>query len=792
MKHSFRSRNGMAAALILAMLAVISILFYGLAALLKQEAHVAGRYSRISVLANIAEAACAIGLNELDAQLADHHSKLFMALYGVDAKGITIPKLSQETGEKLDFGPDDYPLLKELIGSYSPMFPGLKASINIEIKYIRQFDPLPSVRSNPVEKLGLAEITAKAWIPSQNMSQTVREKREIKMTCHALPVVSRFTFFLRSAFRPEGMNKNISLRMPEGNLENPCVSLNRIQVNENGSPPAEGFPVIVRNSNGGQTGWVFLGAGGNADHKKKPILITVAGGAQETGEDHHLFRVNAPPPASCYINKNAGNNGHGLRHESSSDEAAYYEAGFSDDLVSSQSEAILGLNSVVAQYCLEKPSGQADHCGGPGGGVKAHSSVFHFFDSPGGNGTAGGVMLGNVYRAYAALGVYRCVKEGGNFKRAGFLRFMGHAEHCELWEGTGGTASGDPHSGHSMGGGHAGHAMPPPDPADHSQHWAGAKDGEPAPNPPDGSVFIPQWKNPDLQYAMWSFGLGPEYSKYQAVMSDIRYDTYIHSAYPVPLTGGVPEAVEKIFEPTTKNCYNSMIPADDRTFTNNVVKGYVDFTGDLNGMKFTAKYFNDRRTVLVKKGEQKEFWNGVISRGTLDLKKVVVFEDDVEIPAISDIECGGMIVGRKNVKIKKIELRDRKSLRDGRNIDDKNRLARSALTIASTGGKIIIEGNPVCAHLVSLCDAGGSVAGSLSLADPQRTVDIFGRIAVNSIDLEDFSGLRKNRDGLPMIEYNPILYPDPGQREKAGYLTNEFAYCVNMMPTVQEWAVTSE
>ncbi|HNY11797.1 MAG TPA: hypothetical protein PKK26_09435 [Candidatus Wallbacteria bacterium] len=761
-------KNGMTTAIIVAMVAIISILFYSLSSLLRQEAHLAGRYSRISVLANIADAACAIGLNELEAQLNDQNSKLFTAIYQKDLNGQIIPTLFGK-GNELTYTPANYPLLKEIVDQYSKMYPGIKVTIKIEVKYLREFsDIAPIALKNSAEKQGVAEVTARAWSDAMNVSQTIREKRAIKLTCSALPVVSRFSFFLRDAFKQDKINKDITIAMPDGGKENPCGAFNLIQVNENGTPAPDGMPVIVRNTNGGQTGWVFLGSGGNETNQKKPILINIAGGAKETGEDHHLFRVSAPPPASCYLNKSVGNAGKGKQKPD--DEAAFYESGFSDDLVSQNSDQLVGLNSVVDIYCRKGSSTSSS-----ASAIKALSSVFHFFDSPdapGGNGNINNVMLGNVYRAFATLGIFRCDKSGGNFNRAGFFKFIDSGTHKMLWD------TGD---------------------ANHSP----AKNGEPAPctcnhctDPTNYPNPVPGHKNviflTDEQYAMWSFGL--DWPNFQNAMSDIKYNTYIHSAYPVSTTGGIPEDVEKMFEPKLANKYNSIIPKDDATFTKNIVKGYADITEDLNKMKFIKTYFNERQTMLVSKDEQKDFWDEVVKGGKLTLNKVVVFDKDVdvEIPVITDIERGGIIVSQKSVKIKKIDIKDRKSIRDGKTLKEKSALAASLLTIVSLGDKIIVDGNPVCAHLVSLYDKKGAIEGSLTVTDPQKTVDIFGGIAVNSIKLDEFTGMRKNASGSPIIEYNPILYPDPDPKTKASYLTNEFAYSVNMMPTIQEWTVTSE
>jgi len=764
------AKKGMTSAIIIVMIAIISILFYSLSNLLRQEAHLAGRYSRISVLANIADAACAIGLNELEAQLNDQNSKLFMAIYQKDLNGQIIPLLFGK-GNELTYTPDNYPLLKEIVDQYLKMYPGIKVTIKIDVKYLREFsDIAPIAIKNSAEKQGVAEVTARAWSDTMNVSQTIREKRAIKLTCSALPVVSRFSFFLRDAFRPEAVNKDIPIEMPDGGKEMPSTAFNLIQVNENGTAAPDGMPVIVRNSNGGQTGWVFLGAGGNDANQKKPILINLAGGAKETGEDHHLFRVNAPSPASCYLNKSVGNAGKG-KHDAN-DEAAFYEAGFSDDLVSSSINDLVGLNPVVEVYG-RKGSSTGSSSGSGGAAVKALSSVFHFFDSPdapGGNSNLNNVMLGNVYRAFAMLGIYRCEKSGSNFNNAAFLRYMDQNTHKDLWDGDGSNS---------------------PAKAGKPTNNCRCATCDPSNTSPASTCTAPVPLT-NLQKALYAFGL--DWPNFVNARSDIRHNTYIHSAYPVSSTGGIPESIEKMFEPKSANKYNSIIPKDDATFTKNIVKGYVDITEDLNKMKFVKAYFNERQTMLVSKDEQKDFWDEVIKGGKLTLNKVVVFDKDVdvEIPVITDIERGGIIVSQKSVKIKKIDIKDRKSIRDGKTLKEKSALAASLLTIVSLGDKIIVDGNPVCAHLVSLYDKSGTVSGSLSVTDPQKTIDIFGGVAVNSIKLDEFVGLRKNASGSPIIEYNPILYPDPDPATKASYLTNEFAYSVNMMPTIQEWTVTSE
>ncbi|HOT77891.1 MAG TPA: hypothetical protein PK467_19045, partial [Candidatus Wallbacteria bacterium] len=255
----------------------------------------------------------------------------------------------------------------------------------------------------------------------------------------------------------------------------------------------------------------------------------------------------------------------------------------------------------------------------------------------------------------------------------------------------------------------------------------------------------------------------------------------------------VSDSYKDLLKPEEKNHYCSVIPGTkaNSEFFKNVVK-YQDYAEDqsLNDFGFTARYFSSvgRMTMrITKKSEADEFWKESLQNGVLKLGKVVVFTDDLTIPPISDIERGGIIVCEKDITIQKIDFKGRKDL------SQKDKLALGLLTVVSLGGKITIKGGPICAQLVSLQKdgTGGSVAGEIALET--KSLDIFGGIAVNKIKISDFLNMQKKADGnLSMIEYNPMFYPNPDTAGRGSYLSNEYAYAINLMPTIEEWTVTSE
>ncbi len=744
-----KNKKAMTTAIIIGLFMVIFILFYSLSNMLRQQAFTTGRYSQISMMANLADAGCAMGLNELEAQLNDQKSDVFQALYSLDTKGKVVSKLSEKTGKKIEFTHKDFKALDDIVKNV----PDAKVKITIEIRYLREFLPEGHIINNDREKIGVAEVISKAY--NSMVSQTIREKRNIKVTCSALPVVSRFSFYLREA-NMTPLNQKVPLKVGSA-TKKPSSAFNQLEVKENGSGSFNGNPVIVKNSAAGEHGWVFLGGKANGAKPEDPILVNLAGGATELGEDHHIFRVPQPPPASCYLNKNAGNSGRGVKGSNpAADEAAFYDVGFSDDLIACDN--LVNLNSLVNEF--NPPGVSATN--------KALSSIFHFFGSAKDDNNKNNVMLGNVWRAYGVLGIFRCDKQGANFANAGFFRCLSNADYTNEWN----IAKGGPCG------------------CDFCKEVANTGNQ----NPPKPSSYLPTDKWPPNghytlsteQYAMWKFDL-KTYQEYSDAMSQIKVDNYFESSE------FVSDSYKDLLKPEEKNHYCSVIPGTkaNSEFFKNVVK-YQDYAEDqsLNDFGFTARYFSSvgRMTMrITKKSEADEFWKESLQNGVLKLGKVVVFTDDLTIPPISDIERGGIIVCEKDITIQKIDFKGRKDL------SQKDKLALGLLTVVSLGGKITIKGGPICAQLVSLQKdgTGGSIAGEIALET--KSLDIFGGIAVNKIKISDFLNMQKKADGnLSMIEYNPMFYPNPDTAGRGSYLSNEYAYAINLMPTIEEWTVTSE
>lgn len=714
----------MTTAFIIGLLTIIFILFYSLVNMLKQEAHMAGRYSRISVLANVADAACAIGLNELDAQLVDQESELFKALYKIDTKGKTVYKLSDVTKDPIEYTQDKFKELKAI----TDLYPGTQAKITLEVKYIREFPEAEGIVKNDKEKMGLAVVTARAWNASWNASQMIREKRIIKITCNAVPVLSRFSVFLRQA--------NIAPVEVDLNAEKVSTAFNIVEVKEDGSGTIGGKPVTVLNDNGGKIGWVFLGG---AEKPQTPILLNIAGGYTPIGEGHHLN-------PNIYTNTEIGNNGHGVNSDGLSnpvdDTAGHYESGFCTEFYNvTDNGRDIGLKPRINAICNTNPSS--------GGGLNAPSSVFHFFDSAASAKINNNIMMGNVYRAYGVLGVFQCQKSsGGGWQTVGFFDYVDA-------KGNYSCPSGVPYPGNVL--------------------------PNPAPTNPQ-----PLLSDQDLArylFNLTGYGTGGN-TDYKRAMSDVRVDYYFNSARLFKNIG------DKLV-PDAANGYCSMIPDDDY-FVKQVAK-IVDAkdkaTGksySLNKFAFEPGYFcgpNGRETISIKKGSNfkkahDDFFKEVVQNGKLKLNKVVYFEDKVEIPPITDVERGGIIVAAGDITVDKIVFKGRA---DFTQID---KMASAMLTIVSLGGKITIKGNgPVCAHLVSLTRRSGKIEGEITLEG--GTLDIFGGMAANKITPKDF-----NKGGK--IDFNPLQFPDPEEKDQKSYLCNEYAYSINLMPQIYAWAVTSE
>jgi len=743
-----RSRKAMTTAIVIGLFMVIFILFYSLSNMLRQQAFTTGRFSQISVMANLADAGCAMGLNELEAQLNDQKSDVFQALYSLDTKGKVVSKLSEKTGKKIEFTHKDFKELDDIVKDV----PGASVKIAIEIRYLREFLPDGHIINNDREKIGVAEVVSKAT--NSLVSQTIREKRNIKVTCSALPVVSRFSFYLREA-NITPLNQKVPLTINGANKK-PSSAFNLIEVKENGSGSLNGNPVIVKNTAAGEHGWVFLGGKANGAKPEDPVLINIAGGATEFGEDHHLFRANGPPPASCYLNKNAGNNGHGFKgNNPAADEAAFYDVGFSDDIINCDN--LVNLNTLINEF---KPQSATAN-------DKAYSSVLHFFGSAKDDNNKNNIMLGNVWRAYGVLGIFRCDKQGSGFANAGFFKCLGNTDYTNEWNVAKNGPCGCNFCQEVIASGNAN----PPKPTSMltTDPW-----------PPNSHYALTT-----EQYAMWKFDT-KTYQEYCNAMSQIKVDNYFES-------GELLDNYKEVLKPEDKNHYCSVIPSQkaNSEFFKNVVK-YQDYAEDqsLNDFGFTSRYFSSigRMTMrITKKAEADELWKECIQGGTLKLGKVVVFADDLTIPAISDIERGGVIVCEKDITIQKIDFKGRKDL------SQKDKLALGLLTIVSLGGKITIKGGPVCAQLVSLQkDASGNAINGEILVET-KALDIFGGMVTNKIKLADFMNMQKKADGnLPSIEYNPMFYPNPDAAGRGSYLSNEYAYAINLMPTIEEWTVTSE
>ncbi|MEZ7891891.1 MAG: hypothetical protein QMC67_09090 [Candidatus Wallbacteria bacterium] len=711
-------KRGMTTAVILVLLAIISVLFYSLIATLKESAHMAGRYSRISILANIADAAGVVGLNELDAQLADTNSKIFKAIYEIPVSDKPVP-----LGQVFKYKASDFKCLQEIADQY----PGTKVDITIEIKYLRELSGQDSVAKINGEKIGLAEVTAKASNSVYGASQTVREKRNIKITCNAVPVLSRFTFFLRSA--NSGTNKvkiNIS-----GKSEDSSASFNLVEVQEDGKKFKGGKPVIINNKASDKIGWIFLGGGENP---KVPILVNLAGGNTQYGEAHHLH-------PSIYVNEEVGKKGKGVNddmtspYDVSKDTVGFYESGFCSDLYAPPASES-GLSGIINTICNPGT--------GPGASGAAYSSVFHFFDGADTHRNRENVMLGNVYRAYVALGVFQCQKQSsGGWKTVGFFPYNPNMTPQTTLPSPGNSptdASGNPISNLS--------------PVKFAQYLFDLND-----KPGSGS--------------------DRDYTK---AMSNVRIDWYYNSA--IALSGIKPSQLN----PDEKNSWGSMLPEELAKNT----KSFVDYDKSLNDFCFETNYFmneaTSRQTIVINDSKSSDkFWEETKKTKKLNLNKVVIFNCDTTIPPIDDIERGGIIICKGTITVNNIKFKYKDF--DSNIKSQKNQIASSLLTIISMGSdsevpKIVVEGSPVCAHLIALGKKNNKIEGEIDIKNISN-FELYGAMATNKITPKDFTIGGK-------IQYNPMLYPNPNEPDGISYLVNPNAYSINLMPEIAEWAVTIE
>lgn len=791
------ARRGLSSMIVIGFTMVIFICFARLIYMLKEGAFMASHFHRRGILANVADGGAAVGLNVLDRLFGDPTSEPFKSL--------------TEEGNYKDRVFDIYPkgafpikCLDELVAKY----PGCSLEVKARVFYLQPFGECfePGIMTQiPKEKIGVLEVSSSASFASPKYKQIVRERRWVKITCQALPVFSRFSLFLQEANKTSTPKKYDKLDYSK--------EWNRIAVSEAGT--ADGEPLVVANGATGpfgdfkKRGWVFLGGG---EKPQQAILLGLAGGKTKIGEAHHLFpdifQNNGYRSEAFYgkswadlipelipdseENKSINRD---KAHPVYKEENKWYEdmtVGFFDSGHCKELCDIPELGSLLAyidEVCNCKGGGGSG--GGGGSATPPLSSAIHIFGAADGVGECdttptppgpGNIVMGNVFRAYAQIGVFQFYvptesggRPGGGWDITGFWPFLGEDSLVSFFEPLLQKWNKDSQNDTKS-----------------NQHnplayafWIGEQFYKY--NPKNGSYD----SNKMIQAG---YDVKHAFMHYANLMSFMIFDPYANSS---SLRAKLWEAkiAPKTLDPDwgkDEECkWGSVLPTKDKA------KGLIereerDFTKSLNNFFLPLKYFTIRETVRYKgESAQKDFealFKEHIKGGELDYGKFIVVLGDVNLPDIDTVKKGGVICATGKISIGKIgPASDTASSMDDR--------CRKLLTIISLGGGITLRGGPVNAELVCLGSpddksmergAGktpmpfnGAIQGTVDL---QSKVEVTGSLACRELPPDQVA----KKGGS--ITYNPALSPE----NEAGYLSNNQAFCINLMPKIEEWEVKAE
>jgi hypothetical protein len=156
---------------------------------------------------------------------------------------------------------------------------------------------------------------------------------------------------------------------------------------------------------------------------------------------------------------------------------------------------------------------------------------------------------------------------------------------------------------------------------------------------------------------------------------------------------------------------------------------------------------------------------------------IVIDAEKVEIPNISDIEQGGVIVCTGDMIINNIKCNKGSLTEEER--------GKQILTLVSLGGKITLKGKDINASIIAIGDPSKNTDEDKdSIVKLSTKCEIYGNLVCGRIKPENFA--RKGGK----VTYNPLL--SPSEVNKNNYINNDNAYCINLIPAITYWEVKSE
>lgn len=793
--HSHLNRHGLSSMVVIGFLAVLFILFSHMVLLMKQEAYMASHFHKRGILANIADAGAACALNALDLLLADPSSDLFKQL--ADPKTVVEGKT-----EDLDViqiypgGKYNLASLDEILAAYKPL--PITLDVKAQIRYLRRFENPYRNETGDIkatnfdnectakEKIGILEVVSTARL--NPMQQIVREQREVKVTCNALPVTSRFNLFIEKSFKDGESMKFVDFQdqsatgypelYPVPDMKEATTTWNRVEVKESGGKSKGGEVLNLANgTTPGSKGWIFMGGG---DKPARAIIHALAGGRSDTGDGHFLqpdlylnpgfpgFFGKVDFPGSSKVQSGRTHAHPIVEYDGTNtptDNAGFFDSGHCADLADFNKKQNLLLDNWLKINASKDNQGTAD---------SAFASIIRLFGPATGTSDVDAnhsyIIMGNVWEAHSMIGAFQFgtkknLTNPGRWDLTGFFPYMQNLSvfksMCrmiiESFKGKDLEAIGDIRKFLA--------ARP-------ITAWIQAV--EDLRLDPDDRFYVTttgDWPAFEKEIK-W-----PEvYQQYDEFSS--RPCLFPYSRFAGSLAPAHKEAIYQGKEtPEKENEWASLLPEKTNSAFMQTTR---EFDKSLNGFYFPLTYFTDRCTFhfkgddAVKKFD--EYFKDHNPGNTLKLGKFLLVEAArIQIPSVNKIEQGGVICCTGDIDVNKI----------GHDTgDDKEEgLGQSLLTLISLGGTITVGGE-VQASIISLGKPNGKVpTGNVEV---KSKLDLKGNIVAGNLDAENIS-----RYG-GTLTYNKVLSPEHKLDNSASYRVNDYAYVSNLMPRIFRWEVKAE
>lgn len=763
------NRRGLTSMIVIGFTIVLFIVFARLIYMMKQEAFMASHFHKRGILANMADGGASVGLNVLDRLFGDPKSEPF--------KNLTQENDYKDKVIQIYPGGDfNLKCLDELVAKY----PGTALDVQARVYHLMKFDnvlPEGELKQIEKEKIGVLEVMSTATL--KPYKQVVRERRWIKITCQALPVTSRFSLFLQEANRTSKPQKLQPMNLTYSK------EWNRLGVSEGDDGKADGEPLVVASGMTGvfgdykRRGWVFLGGG---EKPQQAILLGLSGGKSRVGEAHHLFPdlfMNSGYRGQTFYGKDwksivwkdfpGDDFAHpvvdfdesGTKRASPDQTVGFFDSGHCKEIMDLSMMETLGL--YINEYCNAKeskpPLSSALHLFGAAKDVNEVDTT----PSPPGPSY---VVMGNIFRAYAQIGVYQFyTRPERRWNITGFWPYLPDADSFydffnkviyQARKAKERAASSDPDF-----------VLDPP--LDDAFYKAGLGEYFPETGGGDFSETEPL-RGIDKERAFQHYSLLMSYMNFEPYANSSALRAKLFEAKIAPKSAATPDWGKD------EDCkWGSVLPSKDKS-NGLMEREDRDYTKSLNDFALPERYFQLRETVRYKGDKAVDeflaFFKDHIKGGTLDYGKFILIDSDkpLVIPAIDKIEKGGVIVTKGDITLSKV----------GPSVDlssSDDQKCGALLTIVTLGGKITLTGKNVNASLVALNKEGEP--GTIEWGDK---LELLGNMACRVLDPEKV--VRKGG----VLTYNPVLSPE----HPNGYLTNNFAYCINLMPKIEEWEIKAE